>query len=336
MKQKVFLILAFLLYAVTLSSLTLERFDGGFFSIDIPKGWKVYQAGQCSEFAFLVRDSSNPLRQVFYFGQVGPVYMSQEQKQVDYNYMSMGGYPSPWFEMPVINPFTPDNFLKNFNLIANTEIARNFMPQCPELKNIHIISVSPQGSPLGYGETQLIRALYTRDDNIGEGLFYAILLPLLPYTGSPGGGIGAAFMLMGITAPKDEFGDMEGILTKSLGTFKMDDSYVANCISQQQQTYSEILNAGKTLSETSDMIMESWENRNRTDDILSEKWSDVILGRERLYDPETGNVYDVEPGFYDKYNPNRDGYEMNNLQVMPDDDYEIWMRNPLEGEKYIR
>ncbi|GAI04279.1 unnamed protein product, partial [marine sediment metagenome] len=74
-------------------NLKLKKFDGGFFSIEKPRGWEVVTAGSCADFAFLMYDPGEPLRQVFYFGEVGPVYMSEQQKQIDYQYMKMGGYP---------------------------------------------------------------------------------------------------------------------------------------------------------------------------------------------------------------------------------------------------
>ena len=61
-------------------NLKLEKFDGGFFSIEKPRGWEVVTAGSCADFAFLMYDPDEPLRQIFYFGQVGPVYMSEQQK----------------------------------------------------------------------------------------------------------------------------------------------------------------------------------------------------------------------------------------------------------------
>ncbi len=90
------------------------------------------------------------------------------------------------------------------------------------------------------------------------------------------------------------------------------------------------------ISEASDIIMDGWQNRNRSDDIVSEKRSDAILGRERLYNPETGDVYEFENGFYDKYNINRDRYEMNNLTPLPNDNYDLWMKAPLDGYRNIR
>lgn len=65
--------------------ITLEKFNGEFFSIDKPERWDIFTAGACSEFAFLIRDDKEPLRQIFYFGSVGPVYTNEEQKQIDYD-----------------------------------------------------------------------------------------------------------------------------------------------------------------------------------------------------------------------------------------------------------
>ncbi len=96
-------------------NIVLEEYDGGFFTIKKPKGWNIYTAGEGSTFAFLITDPSEPLRQIFYFTSVGPVYMSSEQKKLDYMYMQMGGYPISWYDMPVVDPLTPENFFMNFN-----------------------------------------------------------------------------------------------------------------------------------------------------------------------------------------------------------------------------
>ncbi|MCK4256829.1 hypothetical protein KAX35_08075 [candidate division WOR-3 bacterium] len=314
----------------------LKRYDGDFFSIDKPEGWEIITAGQCADFAFLIRDPSITIRQIFYFGEVGPVYMSEQQKQIDYQYMSMGGYPVAWIDMPVVNPLTPGNFLTQFYLIAQSQVAQSFMPQCPRLSNLYIISTIPQQCPISGGSTELVRALFTKDGNLGEGLFLVTIVPVLPYTGGPAAGIAYGFLVTGITSPKHEFKDIERILVKSVESFTISQSYVNNCLSQQAATYEGILKAGKTLSETSDIIMEGWENRNKVDDIISEKRSDVILEKERLYNPNTGEVYDFDSGFYDKYNLDRDNYEMNNLQLLPGDDYNLWMKTTLDGYKHIR
>jgi hypothetical protein len=317
-------------------SLELETFNGGFFSIEKPKGWQVIPAGACATFAFLIRDPSQPLRQIFFFGEVGPIYLSQQQKQIDHQYVSMGGYPSSWLDMPVVNPLTPENFLAQFHLIAQTNIARQFMPQCPRLENFQVVAAVPQPCPIPGGQGALIRALFTRENRLGEGLFLANVAPLLPTTGGPGGGIGQGFHVIGISAPKDEFAQVESVLLRSVSSFNISQSYVNDCLRQQQTAYEGLLKAGKTLSESSDLIMQGWENRNRTEDILSEKTSDAILGRERLYDPETGAVYEFENGFYDTYRTRQNEYEMDNLQPLPNDSYNLWTTPPLDGPAHLR
>ena len=184
----VIIVLPLQLHSQPNDNLELEKSDGGFFSIKKPEGWRIITAGTCSNFAFLIRDPSEPLRQIFYFGEVGPVYMSEQQKQIDYQYMNMAGYPIAWIEMPVIDPLTPSNFLKNYRLVAQTQTAQNFMPQCPKLENLQIISAVPQQSPINGGGTELIRALYTEGGNLGEGLFLVTVAPFMPFTGGPGGG----------------------------------------------------------------------------------------------------------------------------------------------------
>jgi hypothetical protein len=318
------------------AGLKLEGFDGSFFSIQKPQGWNITVAGACATFAFLIRDPAEPLSQVFYFGEVGPVYMLEQQKQIDHQYMSMGGYPSSWLDMPVVNPLTPGNFLTQFHLIARSRTAQSFMPLCPRLENLQVVSTVPQSTPISGTTTELVRALFTQGGKLGEGLFLVTVAPLLPFTGSPGGGLGCAFCLVGITAPKNEFGNVEKTLVQCVESFTISQSYVNNCLAQQNSTYRGILKAGKTLSETSDMIMQGWENRNRVDDILSEKRSDAILGRERLYDPHTGNVYEFENGFYDKYQLDQSKYEMNNLQPLPGDNHDLWTKAPLDGYKHLK
>jgi len=317
-------------------SLKLERFDGNFFSINKPKGWRVITAGACSEFVFLIRDPSEPLRQIFYFGEVGPVYMSEQQKQLDYQYVNMGGYSIAWIEMPVVSPLTPSNFLTQFHLIAQTQVAQRFVPQCPKLENLQIISAVPQQSLISGGSTELIRALFTEGGNLGEGLFLVTVAPFMPFTGGPGGDNAYGLLITGITAPKREFRDIESILVKSVKSFTVSQSYVNNCLRQQASTYAGILKAGKTLSEASDIIMQGWENRNKVHDIIAEKRSDAISGKERVYNPDTGEVYEFENGFYDNYKLNQNRYEMNNLQPLPKDNYDLWMKAPLDGYRHLR
>jgi hypothetical protein len=313
-------------------TLNLEDYSGEFFSIKKPAGWDIVTGGACSTFAFYTRDPEHPVNQIFYFNEVGPVYLAEEQKTVDMEYMDRGGFPVEWLEMPVVNPLTPGNFLTSFHLIAQTNIARSFLQDIPELKDIEIISNSPEESPVTGGQTGIIRALYRRDGELGEGIFYVTVAPLLPLSGMPGGGIGYGFCFTGITSLKSDFRYLQATLTQSLESLTISQSYIDDCIRFQEIQYQGILKAGKTLSETSDIIMESWENRNKVDDIISEKRSDAILGNTRVYNPDNENVYDVPLGFYEEYDLNRGQYNMNNLQLLPDEDWDLWTAPTTPGD----
>jgi len=310
--------------------------DAGGFTIDMPKSWDLVVAGDCSTLSFVVRDPSQPLRQIFFFGEVGPIYTSFEQKNLDQRAMGMGGQ-IPWVEMPAVVPFTPEEFLKNFEFVAGTSIARNFMPQCPNLERMQIVSVLPQAAQVQGADarTALVRGVFSEGGKAGEGLFMVTTVPVMPYTGAPGAGYGYAFLFAGVTAPLDEFAGTKDTLTRALGSFALKPAYVENCMRQQNANWQAVRDAGRKLSETSDMIMEGWERRNRSDDIIAAKRSDAILDRERLYNPDSGEVFEFENGFYDRYKVNPEQYRLDNLQLLPDDSHELWTAPTLDGPSHL-
>jgi hypothetical protein len=332
------LLLLFLLFLVPLSrasaELGLETYDSGFFMIDKPEGWQVSTAGVGTTLTLWMRDPEDPLRQAFFFGSVGPFYLSQQQKMIDYNYMMMGGYPIQHFEMPVVAPAKITTFLQQWNTIANTRIAQNFMPERPVFPNLTIISAQPISSAFG-GNSELVRALFVQDGRVGEGLFTATIVQATPYMGGPGGHTGRALMFSGITAPHNEFRQVSTSLIRSLGSFYLNDEYVAAYVRATQDQYAGIMRAGQTLRESSEIVTRGWEARNRTYDIISVKRSDAILGKERVYDPDTGLVYEVPLGYYHKYNINRNSFTMSNLQQLPDNSWEAWTKETLNGQTHI-
>lgn len=315
----------------------LKLYDTGAFTIEVPEGWSFITAGHCSTLSFLVQDPSEPLRKVFYFGQVGPFYMSEQQKMLDHQYVQMGGYPNSWLDMPVVNPLTAENFVKQFPLVAISRGAQNFMPQCPRLENLQVVSSAPQQPMLQApgAQSALVRGVFQEGGRAGEGLFMVTVAPFTPFTGGPGGGTGYGYMFMGITVPVGEFDALQPTLTRVLNSFNLSQAYVQQCMQQQDAAWAGVRKAGQTLSEASDMIMDGWQRRNRSDDIMAAKRSDAILSRERLYDPGSGKVYEFENGFYDKYKLNPQQYRLNNLQQLPNDHHALWTAPTLDGPRHL-
>ncbi len=319
--------------AKTTPLLTLEDYSGGFFTIKKPVGWKVTTGGSCATFSFVIQNPDNPAQMIMYFGEVGPVYLSNNQKVIDKNYMDMGGYKIAWYDMPVVSPLTPETFLKTMNTITSTPLVQQFMTSLPQLQDVDVISSTTATSPVP-GTTKLMRAVFMEKGIPANGLFFLTTTVVLPETGMASSGIGYGMTFIGISSGRAEFTYLEKPLNDSLKSLDISQDYVSKCIGAQNAQTQNALKTSKTLSETSDVIMQGYENRNKSDDIISEKRSDVMLGRDRVYDPDTGNVYDVKNGWYDSYNTNRQEFKMNNLEQLPQDSWNLWT-SPTKDAKEI-
>lgn len=72
-------------------------------------------------------------------------------------------------------------------------------------------------------------------------------------------------------------------------------------------------------------------------DIIAAKRSDTILGKERLSDPESGEVFEFDQGFYQKeYRLHPHKFNRNNLRPLGDDEWKLWNKPPLDGKKHVR
>ena len=315
--------------------LPLERYDAGFFAIDKPKGWTVVMAGRCSELAFLIRNPADPRWQIFYFGTVGPVYLNQAQKDLDEWYVSQGGYNIPWLDAPAIDPLTPGSYLSHWPDIAAMAAADAFMTDFPHLQDLTLIATESQAAMLPDAATANARGLFTIDGEVAEGMFLATVKQFMPYTGTPGGGTGYGHFICGVTAPKTEFPAVMAKLIESLESFTITQAYVDDCMAQQHDDWGAIAAAGQTLTEASDIIYEGWQERTHSQDISAEVWTDAYRGVERVYDPSTGEVYEFPAGWYDAYDLNRNQYDMSGLQLLPADDYALWMHSVLDGASHF-
>lgn len=314
--------------------LNLEKFTlPGVFTLNKPRGWSVYKAGDYNTIAFLTRDESEPLRQAFMFGEIGIFYVDANQKQIETNYQNNNGYKVPWIDMPVVSPYNGTNFFNNFYSIMNSQIGRNFlgsagMPIPSGFQQIEVISEETL-TPLFPGmTTSLIRATLTNNGKVAQGMF-----TLSTYRDAYGHG--SSYLVSGITAPVNEFISIKDVLLSTLKSFKMEDSYVQSGINVINENGERFRQISKTISETSDIITKGWYQRNKSYDVMSAKKSDQIMDVERVYDPDSGEVYEVENGFYDYYQTHQDQYNKQNLQPLPDSNYELWGKAPIINHSLV-
>jgi len=312
-----------------------NTFDGQFFSVEIPQDWQIHIGGHCATFSFVLRDPARPARQVFYFGGVGPITLSEQQRNIDLQYMQSGGYEVPQTQFPVLDPATPANFMTIWPGIAQSQIAANFLPARPILQSFTATSemeISTPAAEIG-GVAGLVRGLFAEGNELAEGLFNVTLVPEVAFMNGPGGHTGRAIWFTGITAPKREFAALEPQLTAIAASFSIRDSYVRQCQMEGQSQWDAVLKAGETLRESTEIVNGWWRDRQQSDDIRIEKQSDAILGVERLYDPDSDQVYEFPNGFSDTYNLDPGKYRMPNLRPLDADDHRQWTQAPLNGPR---
>ena len=63
------------------SDLELVTYDGGYFSVLMPKGWKIDIIGEYSEWSMKMYDPKNPSTQLFYYGCLAPLHRSETARR---------------------------------------------------------------------------------------------------------------------------------------------------------------------------------------------------------------------------------------------------------------
>lgn len=306
--------------------IVLENYNGSFFSINIPSGWTIETTGEYENFGFRLYDPSKPERQIFYYGNMRPFLKSDEAKEAWKTYLAWGGYSDAqvYADAPVLLPATTEQFFYTFDefalLASNYGINHNF----PVFENLEIVESSPNNSAMASValDDSIIRGLFTYNGLPCEGLFAASVVDsMTSYMYDADAGYYTVYLITGITAPADEFYQMEKILAESLSSFQFTESYIQQGVAQNIWETNAAIQVGQTLSQAYDSYNQAWSNRQVVNDALSQKRSDATLGYDRLYDTVTGEVYRAELGFYEEYDINRNEYQNPNLEPVMDNDY---------------
>ena len=309
------------------------------FTIQKPKGWEVIIANNiCAYFGFLIHDPIEPLRQIFYFGTIRPVYMNQAQKDYEQYICSLVQPPCgyTWTDAPVVSPLTVDNFFSHWPEIASMRNAAIFMAEFPKLQGLELISVVPQSPMLALtgAETALVRGVFTNGDPVNpkaaQGQFLATVVADPPMFGT-----GSGYMVFGATTPVPEFKADIDKLVESLNGFTISNMYLNWCAVQMAQQWGAVADIGQTLREASDIIYDGWVNRTATQDIMAYEYNDSNRGVEKGWDPVTGNVYEFGAGWYDQYALNPGAYNISTLEPMPDNRIDLWEGTILNGPSHV-
>ena len=90
-----------------------------------------------------------------------------------------------------------------------------------------------------------------------------------------------------------------------VASLEFSNTFISQYQSQQDSVMKTFQSVRNICNQITDSIMSAWEARSASYDIMSQKQSDAILGYERVYDTEKGDIYKAYNGFTDDYSGER-------------------------------
>ncbi|NLA95438.1 MAG: hypothetical protein GX838_01135 [Clostridiaceae bacterium] len=301
------------------------RYDGGYFSVTLPVGWQIQTMGQYNSFGFRAWDPQNPDYEIFYYGTLHPFNKSQDAKSWN---QSNAGYGFPYNvygDAPVVSQdnaadlfYVWNDFASVVTKYSGTAYQAGF--SFPQLNNFAVVESLPITTYFSNIATDeaLIRGSFCSSccakcygkfcaSIYSAGTYYMGGVDMLPLS---------ALSVSGVLAPQDSFVEVEQVLSDAIYSLNFTDSYVNEAQNYIKNTAEGYMAANASLQATYDSYNAAWSARQISYDIISQKNSDATLGCDRLYDPDTGEIYRAELGFYDSYDINRDQYSNPNLQII--------------------
>ena len=282
----------------------LTKFDNGLFSLNIPEGWKVDVLGDYIHYTIKVYNPENPMYQMFFNMKTEGYNKSQAAKKWQQTY-----YPNNIFaKCAVIEDKTTEGFYKIFNELGTLNNTSAFtFPTLTDFTVVQKLGTSALGG-------DVLRATF-KDSNgkEGEGLFTAYVYDPGPYyvyeNITSGNQIDIYYLnvynTIFVTAPKNELIDWEDTLNKMVASLEFSNTFISQYQSQQDSVMKTFQSVRNICNQITDSIMSAWEARSASYDIMSQKQSDAILGYERVYDTEKGDIYKAYNGFTDDYSGER-------------------------------
>ena len=313
------------------------------FSMEVPENWVLMTHKQFTDFGVYLYDPEVPERKIFFYCKME--YFNKTQAEADYyaNLAAMAGATSfandamgylVSASVPVLDPATTARFFQVYpNFIELLYEVQGYAYIYPDLNEIQVLEQYASNAPVTPTSTDnsILRISFMSDYGVAcQGLVGAEVCDKLTYV-FDGVDLGnyCVYNVMGITAPEAEFAELEPTLLRCLMSFDFTSSYVQQTQQSVADETEAILAAGRSMQEAYDSYNRAWSDRQKSYDIIYQKNSDATLGYDRLYDPDTGETYRAESGFYDDYDAHRDQYENSNLQLV-DSSTEEYYLDPVD------
>ena len=184
--------------------LNLVSYNGGYFSLLIPEGWRIEVSGSYGGFCFKLYDPTCPSRQVFFNGALAPFHKSEESRRYLSYYDTTGGIIS---NGPVLSTPSVQGIADCWAYCIEYQKRYDGQQLFTTLNNINLVSVaSYEGPEAGYGiETVGVGICY---DEWGNPCILGLSSALvdMDFYGFYGGNWYYTCMdMLGVLCPYDEF-----------------------------------------------------------------------------------------------------------------------------------
>lgn len=300
------------------------QFPGGM-TLKIPQSWVAYQmqADTCS-INWWASDSNELMTQASVLSQF-LVFRSENQKNDQVAYWQLyGASGQQWVtifqNMPVNGNVEPASFLTEvLPEIGKSTYLSGYYPNLAGISDVRITATNP----LDNQTAAFFRSALNADAGNYEFTFTKSGVPMrgsaivwaADFPGTPWWNAG----IYTVFAPESSYVAQEPVLVRIFSSQAVTPEWQKACLDVSAYQ--------------AEVQREVFTKRQESQDRIAEKWDDVILDRDRLYNPDTGDVYHVDVSFPDYYNTNRESFEMQNLRELNPDE---WDQIPLDGQFYIR
>lgn len=148
----------------------------------------------------------------------------------------------------------------------------------------------------------------------------------------------AVAYLWGIFGATDSFGADVPDLLRIFSSIDYSSATEAACRSSLNSAWDGANKVGDSIrtagAQSREENLRMYQEKQANNDEFLEKFSDSILDRDRVYNPDTNEVYEVDPNFYSYYDLNRDQYNYQNLRELQSGE---WLQyTPLDGNLHIQ
>jgi hypothetical protein len=275
-----------------------ETTQEGKVKMRVPDGWKVTVLPGCT--GLYAEDTANPARGVIFLNFL----------HADLN----TGLP------PGV---TPEEYL--------TEYLPQDFTTVSAMKMLHYEDADV--SFLSAGASSEVKAMRASFNNQGVPAVGSFMIG----TRQIGGYYTTVDYLWGIYAPADQFEVDAPILLEIANSIDYSESILGQCRSALEQSWGGTGRSsggtGSSGDELREQRLNEWYERQEKEDIFMEEYSDFILNRDRVYNPETDEVYHVNQNFYQYYDTHREQYKQKYMVELTGEQFRTHV--PLDGNLHI-